>query len=147
MHLMDPNETHVEKTWLELHKNDTCGFKQTSHKTAVVRPFTFYLTYHPSKTNKICGAQLEKCSLMDSYTWTFKHWPTSTDLHTSALCRHWMLEDLPGAIDDRDSWWEGAMELCCWCDLMMMVMTYLYMNFILFNDSFVVSYYFFLSAI
>ena len=34
--------------------------KSSADKTAAVRPLASHLTNHPSRTNKICGALLEK---------------------------------------------------------------------------------------
>ena len=42
MHHMDANQTYVEKSWRQLHKNAESRTEQvleaTSHKTAAVRP-------------------------------------------------------------------------------------------------------------
>ena len=47
---------HKEKPRSELDKNATCRFQQipeaAPHKTATVRPLSFHLVEHPSKTNR-----------------------------------------------------------------------------------------------
>ena len=64
---------------------------------------------------KTCGAQLVKVRfelISDALLWIPTHghthcWPTSKDTHTSALCDDGRnREDLPGAMIDRDGWWE-----------------------------------------
>ena len=64
MHHIDTNKTHWEKVKWELHKNTTSYLEQilgaTYHETAAVRPLASHLKNHPSKTNKICGTQLEE---------------------------------------------------------------------------------------
>ena len=66
-------------TW-ELYRNAACCFEQileaTPHKTAAVRPLTSHLANHPSKMKK-------------TY-WAHQCWLTSKDLHSSALCEHWV---------------------------------------------------------
>ena len=60
---MDTNKMHKEKTWGELHKNTVSCLQNilgtASHKTTVVRPLTFHLTNHSSKTNGTCMVLLE----------------------------------------------------------------------------------------
>ena len=62
-------------------------WKQPPKKEAVC-PFTTNLTKYPSKTNKICCAQLKKDELIsDVFLWTSTHWhirvswPTKTYIH------------------------------------------------------------------
>ena len=85
---MNTNETQKGKAGSELHKNALCYFEQTleatCHKTAIVQSPTSYLTNHPNKMNKTCKVQF----YIDSYT--MQCWPTSKDLHISALCGYWM---------------------------------------------------------
>ena len=80
------------------------------YKTATV----WLLTIQISQTyfhNKTCWILLVKwriniCSQMDSYTWTHQCWPTSKDLHSYALCGHWMLLRGQGMITNIDRWWK-----------------------------------------
>ena len=72
-------------------------------------------TKHPSKTNKTCGALLEKQewthqwrSFMDFCTWTWQCYPTNEDVHQFCADTRCSLEDLP----DRDGWWERFREVC-----------------------------------
>ena len=64
MHLLDANKTDGENVRRELHKNSTSYFEQilgaTPYETAAVWPPTSHLKNHPSKTNKIYVALLEK---------------------------------------------------------------------------------------
>ena len=80
MHYMDINQMYREKTLCELHKNAACCREQileaASHKTAALQPLAIHFTNYSSKTNKTCGALLEKPGrihkrhyLMDSSTW------------------------------------------------------------------------------
>ena len=57
-------------------------------------------------------ARESKDVLMDSYTWTHQCWPTSKNLHLSAVC--W-LEELP-SVADRDRG-ENQRNPFCWCTL------------------------------
>ena len=72
--------------------------KKHSTKTAVIRPLTTHLTNHPNITRKTHWALLEneeqthkQCSPFESYIWTHQCWPTSKNLHSLALCKHWLL--------------------------------------------------------
>ena len=38
-------------------------------------------------------------------------WPTNKDLHQLCVDTWYTLEDLPGAVDDRDEWWERFREI------------------------------------
>ena len=93
---MDINKMYEEKARLELHKNTESCFEQildaVPQKTAAVRPPVSHLTNRSSKTNKMCGTQLNKqgrihkgLSQIDSYTWTCQCRVTSKNLLTSAL--------------------------------------------------------------
>ena len=99
MHLLIFMDCTVEMTgartrW-ELHKNAICSFEQileaTPYKIAALRPLTSYPTNHPSKISKTCWTSQDQHSPMDSYIWTHQCWLICKNLHTSDLCRHWML--------------------------------------------------------
>ena len=90
-------------TWTSMKhsKKKLCSFKQilvvAPYKTAIVWSLTSHLTSHSHKTNKTCWELLEKWrwthnqSSLDFYIWICHCKPTSKKLHSSALCRHWML--------------------------------------------------------
>ena len=116
MYCLNSNETPGEKAWWELHKNAMCCFEQIlgegSHKTATVRPPAFYLTNHPNNPNKTCwillvkwGRRHKRHSPEDSYTWIHVGRPAKTYISS-----RYRLEDLPGAIDNRNKWWEKEKE-------------------------------------
>ena len=101
MLLPDTNKTQRENARWVLQKNATCSCEQimvaASHKAADVLPLTFHLENYLSKTNKTCEIMLdeqgqiyERHFLIDCYTRTSQWWPTIKNLHTSALCGHWM---------------------------------------------------------
>ena len=79
---------------------ECCMLFQTnpgSNKTPSVQLLISHLTNHLSKRIKTCWTLLEKQgqnhrrpSPMDSYTWTQQYGPISKNLHSSALCRHWV---------------------------------------------------------
>ena len=98
LHHFDPNEIPGEKVRLDLQKDAARCFKQildtTPCKTTAVWLLSSHLTNHASKMRKTCWALLVKlggthkpCSLMGSYTSADQCWPTSKNLHSSALCR------------------------------------------------------------
>ena len=84
MHHMDANEMHGEKARWRLHKNAMWCFEKplevTLRKTVNVQPPTFYLSHHPSKTNKTCRRSKDELT-----SYILLCWSTSKDLHTSAL--------------------------------------------------------------
>ena len=49
----------------------------------------------------------KRCTPVDPFTQKSKGWTTSKNLYTACS-----LEDLPGAIDDRDGWQERVKEIC-----------------------------------
>ena len=108
MHYMDANKMQGVKARWELHKNDTCYFKQILETTPTKNKMctaSYLQSQKLSKTNKTCGTLLEKwCSSMDPYTLTCLCWLTSKNLFTSALCRHRM--KFGRAMYDRDGWRE-----------------------------------------
>ena len=93
LHHLDSNEIHGEKTNSKLHKDTSCCFEQileaASYKTAAVQPLTSYLT----NKDKLSTAYMYEF-LSNILQWTPTHgqtsWLTSKNLHSSALCRHWM---------------------------------------------------------
>ena len=114
-----------EKAKWELSKNAMSYleqiFKVTPHKITVVQPLTSHLKNYPSKTNKTCGTPLEKQrqthkwhSSTSSYTWMCHCWLTSKNLSTlisSDANTGCNLENLLGAMDDRDGWGERVKEI------------------------------------
>ena len=46
---------------------------------------------HPTKQLLYSHLSPISCSHIDSCTWTHLFWLTNKDLHSSVLCRHWML--------------------------------------------------------
>ena len=98
---------HGEKDRWELQKNAACCFEQVLEAIAAVRPPTSHLTYHPNKTNKTYGAQVEKL-LSDVLLLT----PTSRRASVSQLSRTYShqlgvvtgcsLEDLPEEMEDKE---------------------------------------------
>ena len=64
MHHIGSNKNQREKARWEQHENATYSLEQILNaevpKRATVRPPTYHLTNHPSKTNKTCWAILEK---------------------------------------------------------------------------------------
>ena len=92
MHYMDAKKRIEKKARLELHKNA----KQIL-EIAVVESPTSYLKTHPNKTNKTCGALLEKQgrtpkwrSPMDAFIWRCQCWPTNKNLPSTPLYEHRM---------------------------------------------------------
>ena len=87
------NDASLEKTKWQLHINAACCFEQivdeTLYKTAAVRLLTSHLSSHHSRTSKSRQTHNRRF-FMESYTWTYKCWSTSKNLHSSALCGHWM---------------------------------------------------------
>ena len=132
MHHWDAKEKNVEKARWKLHKNAMCYSEQileeTTHKTAAVQPLTSHLTNHSNKTNKTCEALLEKSgrtrerrSPTDERTTNSQ--PERTYIHqrcTDTGCR---LDDLPGAIDDRDGYQEKFRELSVVCAIWWFICT------------------------
>ena len=55
MHYTDANETHGEKARRELKKRMLRTVLNLSRKAAAVKPLTFHLTSHLSKTNDMNG--------------------------------------------------------------------------------------------
>ena len=115
MHHGNAEKLTKEKAWLELQKNAMSYIEQileaTLHKT---RPLTSHLYNHPSKKKKICE------TLLEMQGWSHK-WPSLMDSNTLMyqLCVNigWSLEDLPGAMDDRDGWRKsGKSVLVAWSD-------------------------------
>ena len=103
----------------------------TPYKAAAVRPLTSYLKNHSSKMNKTCGTLLEK---QDELMSDVLQWNTTCGrASVGRLARNYLhqicadtgcsLEDLPGAMDDRDGWRvrESHGDSCCQRDLMMMM--------------------------
>ena len=94
------------------------------------------------------GALLEKqgwthnrCSSVDSYTWTHQYWSTSKNLHQLCVDTRCSLEDLSGMMYDRDRWWETRDTSCCQCDLMIMLFICLYIdNLIIFHQMSILLY-------
>ena len=89
---------------------------------------TYLPSQKSSKMSKTYRTLLEKQGLthkwhssMDSYTWICQCWLTSKNffLHQFCVDVGCCLEDLPGAMDDRERWWER--NLCCQHNLMMMM--------------------------
>ena len=153
VHHIDANKTHWEKANWELHKNATCYFEQILEaipcKTEAVRSPISHLTNHPSKTNKIYGALLEKqgwthkwCSLIDSYIWTYQCSRTSKDLLTSAPCRHRMQPRRPAWSGEirmdgervrklcvvSSTWWFVCVFVVYWCILCMLLNLCVYID-------------------
>ena len=83
------------KTRWELHKNVSYCFQQileaTSHKTAALQPLTrVYISVG---------------------------WPAKTYIHLLCADTGCSLEDLPGAVNNRDGWWESRDSvLSAWFD-------------------------------
>ena len=114
MHHMD--KAYRGKTTREMHKNVMSCIEQilkaTSHKITVLWPPTSHLKNHPSKMNKACRTLLEmqeqnhqRCSPMDPFTYMCQYWTIKNVLTTQ-----YGLEDLLGAKDDRNDWWEIIIE-------------------------------------
>ena len=61
--------------------------------------------------------------MMNSYALTHLCCPTSEDLHTSALCGHWMQSRRLRVMNGNDGWQKSQGILCCQRDLMMMMKT------------------------
>ena len=110
---MDVKKTHREKARWELLKNAARCLEQilevALYQTVTVRPLTSHHTNHSSKASKMCRVLLGKQrriqtrhSLMDIYMWTCQYWPTRKHLHQLYLDTGCNLEDLPGAMDERD---------------------------------------------
>ena len=110
-HHMDVNKMHRQKARWELHKN-SCYFEQilkaTPHKTAAVWPLTSHQKNNPNKMNKTWRNMDELIS--DVLQWTQTHecasvgQPARTYLHQLYVDTGCSLEDLPGAMDDKDKW-------------------------------------------
>ena len=104
----DANKTHEEKARWQPHKNDSAVLKKileaAPKKTVAVRPLTSYLINHPSKANKTCSALLEKQRQAHKRR-SFYRTPVLADQQELTSLRvdsEFILEDRPGAIDDRD---------------------------------------------
>ena len=111
MHHMDANKMHREKAWWKLHKNATSYSEQTVETTPMKQQLYSYLppisksilvrwTRHArhcwrSKDELMC------CSSMDPYR---VGRPARTYWHRHCADTRYSLEDLPGAIYDRDGW-------------------------------------------
>ena len=97
LHHLDSNETLGEKAKLKIHNAAPCCFEQiletVPYKT-VIRPFASHPTNLPRKAGTTLqgkkGGTHKQRSLMGSDTWIQKYWPTTKNVHLSALCRHWM---------------------------------------------------------
>ena len=164
MHHLDANKTNGEKAKWKLHKNAAHCFEPiqlaTPNKTATVQPLTSHFTNNLSKTSKICRrALLEKqgwshqlCSLIN-ITGDFLHMdePLLANQHeltyTSSVDTGCSIEDLQGAIDDRDRWLVRIRELYYQDDLMIMMMTYSYFCLYSFNGEFVNKWYLIISVL
>ena len=112
IHHLDANEMHGQK----LHKNATCCFEQileaAPRKTTPVRPLTFHLANHLSKTNKTCGDTTGEVS---PYGLTPTHGRTRVDgladfIRLLCADNECSLEDLPKVMDNWNRWWERERE-------------------------------------
>ena len=65
---------------------------------------------------------------MDPYIRTHQCLPTIKDLYLSALCGHWVQEDLPRVMSDRDRWWEEFKGICYDHVLIMMIIIFSFKN-------------------
>ena len=106
IHLLHSTETHEEKAWWELHKNDpSCCEKiqdAAPHQTVLVWSLTFHLTNHPSKLNKIYWNKHE--IITDVFLWIPTHGRTCDDPSDRNYLYHFCvdtgccLENLPEAM-------------------------------------------------
>ena len=71
------------------------------------------ISNYPSKMNKTCGVIVEKqgqthkqCFSIDLYIWMHQCWLTSKNFYQLCVYTGHSLEDLLGAMDDRDGWRE-----------------------------------------
>ena len=84
-----------------------CVASRTNNEIAAVRPLTSHLTNYRSKTDKICGALLEKQRRADALLWAPAHGRVragqSARTYLNHLCTDtgYSQEDLPKTMDDK----------------------------------------------
>ena len=92
----------------KLQKNATCCFEQileaASHKTAAVQPLEWFLKWEARRTRHggYCWRTKNKL-ITNILLWTHRCWPTSKILCQLCADTECSLENLPRAMDDRDS--------------------------------------------
>ena len=122
MHHMDASKTYGEKTGWQFHKNAASCIGQvleaTPHKTAAARPPTTHHENHQIQTRHAGHCWRSKDELIgDVLLWTPSHWrakvgrPAWTYIQQLCADTGCSLEDLPGAMDDRDVWQERVREI------------------------------------
>ena len=100
--LLNSNKIHREKARWELHKNATYCFEQKLQLYCYLPPIWQTIqgkwTRHtwPYWKSKV---KLISIVLLWTLTETYQCWPNSKDLHSSALCGHWMLSQGPTKSD------------------------------------------------
>ena len=126
MHYMDANKTYGEKVWWQLHKNAASNIEQflvaTPYKTAAMRPPTTHHENYLSWRTRHAGHSWRN---KDELMWTPSHGrveagrPARTYIQQLCTDTGCDLEDLLGAMDDRDGWRARVREICtgsgtCW---------------------------------
>ena len=112
---------YVEKDWRQIHKTAASFTEQDletpPHKTAPVRP-AITKTIQATRTRYVGLCQRSKDELIsDLLSWTPSHGramvgrPARTDIQLFCADTGCSLEDLLGAIDDRDTWRERGREI------------------------------------
>ena len=104
-----------EKAWRQLHKNAASCIEKvpeaTPHKTAAVRPPT---THHEKvrRTRHAGHSWRSKDGFIsDILQWTPSHGRAKTRRPARTYIQQLCAEDLLGAMDDRDGWWERVREI------------------------------------
>ena len=109
LHYIDANKTHWEKAKWKLCKNAAYCLEQIMeampYKMVAVWSPTSHLTNHPSKNKLISNVLL--------WIPAYEHTTVYRLPKTYIVCAdtRLSLEDLLGAMDDRDRWWESVIEL------------------------------------
>ena len=131
MHRLDADKTHWEKARLELHKNTTCYFERileaALHKTATVPPISQTIqvrrTGHRGQYRRSKGELISNGLLWFSTRELANvDWPVRTYIHQLCADAKRCLENLPGAINDREGWRESEVTPSDQHDLKIMIM-------------------------
>ena len=127
MHYMDAHKTYGEKAWQQFYKNAVRCIEQvleaTTYKAAAVRPPTIYHKKlskldEPDKRNK--DEHISDVLLKTPSHGRAKVGPPARTYKQQLCVDTWCsLDDLPGAMDDRDGWRERGREIhasskTCW---------------------------------
>ena len=118
---MDANKRYGKKAWRQLHKTTASNTEQVlevaSHKAAAVRPPTTK-TIQVRRTRHARHCWRSKDELIsDIFLWTPSHGRAKarrlarTYIQPLCIDTGYSIVELPGAMDDRDGWWERVREI------------------------------------